>query len=140
MSDELKVSDPDCNLVNVFAMINRVDEKINNFDKKLAAHMHDEAQQYKRLEQKIDRLSEAVESLAVLHTAFPLNEDGTAPDLEDHHTFHMVQRKGYKESVNRKQRLKEMLIDKAVNVAVLSIGVLLVLGAHTWVSSWLGIK
>ena len=136
----VKASDPDCNLVNVFAMINRVDEKINNFDKKLAAHMHDETLQYKRLEQKIDRLSEAVESLAVLHTAFPLNDDGTAPDLEDHHTFHMVQRKGYKESMTRKQRIKEMMIDKAVSAAVLGLVVILALGIHSWATTWLGIK
>ena len=123
---------PECTLDEVFRLL-------RHFDEKLTEHMRDEEGKYKSLERKIDRLAEAVESLAVLHRAFPLTDDGTAPDLEDHHDFHVEQRKGYRAAKSRKERIKEQLIDKAVNFGVLAIGVIVVLGLHQWIMNWLGI-
>ena len=123
----------DCTLDEVFRLL-------RHFDEKLTEHMRDEEGKYKSLEFKIDKLAESVESLTVLHRAFPLTDDGTAPDLDDHHDFHLNQRRGYRASKTRNERIKEQLIDNTVNFAVLAVGVILVLGIHSWAISWLGIK
>ena len=135
MSDELKVSDPDCNLVNVFAMINRVDEKINNFDQKLGAHMNDETIQYKRLEEKIDRLSDTVESLTVLFDAFPDTEDGSSKDIHGHKHYHVGVMRDRRESQSRWDKIKVDLMSKVLTAVLTGVAVIFALGIHTWLGA-----
>ena len=131
--DDVKASDHDCNLVNVFAMINRVDEKINNFEIKLGAHMSDETLQYKRLEEKIDRLSDTVESLTVLFDAFPDTDDGSSKDIHGHKHYHVREMRDRRESQTRWEKIKTEVYSKAITGIVTGVAVLLALGLHTWI-------
>ena len=123
---------PDCTLDEVFKLL-------RHFDEKLTEHMRDEEGKYKSLEVKIDRLAEAVESLTVLHRAFPLTDDGSAPDLDDHHDFHVNQRRQYRVAKTRNERIKEAIIDKAVSAVIIGGVILIGLGLNSWLTTWLNI-
>ena len=111
---------------------------VRDFGGRLTQHMQDEAKQdaeviriLKGIRTDLDELKSTVDSLTVLQSAFPENEDGEL-DLHGHKHDHTSRMKQWNEAEQRWRHIKDSLIEKAMTAMITGVVILIGYGFITW--------
>ena len=124
--------DKDCNMNSLFDLV-------REFGGRLTTHMQDEAKQdaeiikiLNGIRADLDEVKSTVDSLTVLQSAFPEQEDGSL-DLRGHRHYHTSKIKAYNEKEKRWKRIWDNLIEKGVTAVITGVVILLGYGFVTWI-------
>lgn len=107
--------------------------------------MDDEEGKYAALERKINTLiqlqeeqGENIKSLSVLIHAFPKIEGEDTPDIRGHYHYHVSKIKDWHDNKTRWNKIKEIVLEKAVSAGLIGAFFVIALGLQTWFTHWVG--
>lgn len=137
--DESRQLPRDHTMNEIFDMLRRLlDEQVviktqhSDLAAKFRAHMGNEELHFATTNRELSRLADTVESLTVLHQAFPHTPDGV-PDINGHRAFHDGR---ITESVERRKLwmgIKQSVVNEGVKLVMIGVMVIFALGAKEWI-------